>query len=246
MNKRMLACAGRNLKELLRDPMSLIFGLGFPIVIMSLMTILSNSIAEMPGLFSINSLAPGTTVFGQAFVSLFAGMLIASDRENSFLMRLFTMPLKASDFILGYSLPLLGVAMLQGVICLLYAGILGMDLNVNFFMTLVTLIPTALLYIGFGILFGTIFTYKQVGGVSSVLVNVAALLSGTWFDLSMVGGAFHTVCYILPFAHAVDMCRAALLGNYAAIPAHLWVVCAYAVVVFALSVLLFRSKMRVK
>ena len=169
-------------------------------------------------LFEIEKLAPGIAVFGLSFVSLFSGMLIAKDRSTSFLMRLFASPLSAADFILGYALPLLPIALIQSAICFGASFIFGLPLNANVLLALVVLIPAAVLFIGIGLLAGSVLNDKQVGGVcGALLTNLSAWLSGTWFDLSLVGGAFETIAYLLPFAHAVDAARAAIAGDYMAI-----------------------------
>ena len=45
---RMLSFANRNRKEILRDPLSLIFGIGFPLILLLLMTWLKKSLPDMP------------------------------------------------------------------------------------------------------------------------------------------------------------------------------------------------------
>lgn len=96
---RSLVFASRNRKELLRDPLNLAFGIGFPVVLLLLLSAIQANIPV--SLFEISSLSPGVAVFGLSFMSLFSGTLIAKDRTTSFLMRLFASPLTASDFILG-------------------------------------------------------------------------------------------------------------------------------------------------
>ena len=239
---RLLAFASRNRKELLRDPLNFAFGIGFPLVILLLLSAIQANIPV--SLFSIQKLAPGMAVFGLSFISLFSGTLIAKDRTTSFLMRLFASPLSASDFILGYALPLLPMAILQSSVCFIASFFLGLPMNVNVLLALVVLIPPAILYIGIGLLAGSVLTDKQVGGIcGALLTNVSAWLSGTWFDLSLVGGAFKRIAYALPFAHAVDATRAALAGDYASIFPHLWWVIGYAAVIMVIAVVVFKRKM---
>ena len=109
---------------------------------------------------------------------------------------------------------------------------------------MLVLLPTAALYIAFGLLFGVLLTDKQAAPINSILVNVAALLGGTWFDLTLVGGTFERICTLLPFVHATESARAALAGNYAAILPHLAWVSGWAALLFAAAVLLFKKKMR--
>jgi ABC-2 type transport system permease protein len=174
-------------------------------------------------------------------------MLIAKDRSSSFLTRLFASPLSASDYILGYALPLLPIAIMQSAICFLAAFFFGLAINVKILVTLMVLIPTAVLYMGFGLLAGSLFNDKQVGGIcGALLTNLSAWLSGTWFDLNLVGGAFEKVAELLPFVHAVDAAKAAISGEYSSIFPHLLWVIGYGVVIFTLAVVAFRKKMKGK
>lgn len=234
--------AGRNLKEMLRDPLTLSFGLGFPLAVLLLLTAIQ---ANVPvAVFELRSLTPGIAVFGFSFIALFSGMLIAKDRSDSFMMRLFASPLTASNFIVGYVVPLLPMALAQAVICYIAALILGLAFNANIIMSLLTLIPSAFLYIAIGLLCGTVFNDKQVGGFcGALLTNLTAWLSGTWFDLKLVGGAFEKIAYLLPFAHACDAGKAAIAGDYASIWPHLIWVIVYAALLMALAVVIFRRKM---
>ena len=80
---KMLSFAKRNLKEIIRDPLTIIFGLGFPLILILLLSAIQANI-PVP-LFEIQHLAPGITVFGLSFMSLFSATLIAKDRSSSLL-----------------------------------------------------------------------------------------------------------------------------------------------------------------
>jgi len=234
--------ASRNSKELLRDPLNLAFSIGFPLAVLFLFHIIGTNVPE--SIFVIDSMAPGVAVFGLSFISLFSGTLISKDRTSSFLMRLFTTPLKASDYIVGYILPLLPMAIAQSAVCFIVSFFLGLEISMNVLLALVVLIPAAVLFIGIGLLVGSILNDKQVGGLcGALLTNLSAWLSGAWFDLSLIGGAFEQVAYLLPFAHAVDAARAAISGDYASIFPHLWWVIGYAVVILVVAIVIFRKKM---
>ena len=239
---RVRAFARRNMKELFRDPLTLFFGLGFPLVLLLMMTLIQRNIPVH--IFEMNTLAPGIASFGLTFLALFSGLLIAKDRSTSFLARLAASPMTAADFLLGYLLPLLPMAVGQSVICLSAAVALGLPLSWNLLAVVAALIPSALLFIALGLLCGTLFNDKQVGGVcGALLTNVTAWLAGIWFDLSLVGGAFKTVAYFLPFVHGADGAKAALAGDWAALPGHLLWVSAWAAAVLALAIVLFRGRL---
>ena len=236
------AFSGRNTKEMLRDPLNLAFGLGFPVVLLLLLTAIQRNIPV--SLFQLEYLTPGIAIFGLSFISLFSATLISKDRTTSFLMRLFASPMRPVDYILGYTLPLIPMALAQAILCYLVAGMLGMKLTLNVLLAVVVTLPAALFFIGIGLLCGSALNDKQVGGIcGALLTNVSAWLSGTWFDLDLVGGVFKKISYALPFAHAVDAGRAAMSGDFSAIMPHLWWVIGYALVVLAIAVLVFRKKM---
>ena len=240
---RMLTFAGRNTKELLRDPLTLCFGLGFPLVLLLMLSAIQANI-PVP-LFEIAHLTPGITVFGLSFMTLFSATLIAKDRGTSFLQRLYTTPLTPLDFILGYTLPLIPMAVLQSAICYIAALVLGLKLTVNILYATLMIVPIALLYISLGLLFGSILTDKQVGGIcGALLTNLSAWLSGTWFDLSLVGESFRKVAYALPFVHAVDMERAVLSGHFSDVFPHLVWVLGYAMLTMSAAVLFFLRQMK--
>lgn len=240
---RMLTFANRNAKEIVRDPLTVCFGLGFPLVLILLLSAIQ---ANVPvSLFEIAHLTPGITVFGLAFMTLFSATLIAKDRGSSLLQRLYTAPLTPLDFILGYTLPIVPFAVAQSVICYIVAIILGLEVTVNILVAILFILPISILFIGLGLLFGSVLTDKQVGGIcGALLTNLCAWLSGTWFDLELVGGAFKRIAYALPFVHAVEMERAVLAGNFADVFPHLWWVLGYAVAVLAVAVLLFLRQMK--
>ena len=239
---RMRAFAKRNLKELLRDPLTLFFGLGFPLVLLVLMNLIQRNIPV--SIFELDTLAPGIALFGLTFMALFSGLLLAKDRSSAFLARLAASPMTAADFLLGYLLPMLPMAAGQTAICLGAAVLLGLPPSWNLLAAAASLLPSALLFIALGLLCGTLFNDKQVGGMcGALLTNVTAFLAGIWFDLSLIGGPFQTIAYLLPFAHGADGAKAALAGDWAALPGHLLWVCAWAAALMALAVLLFRRRL---
>ena len=240
---RMMTFANRNVKEILRDPLNLFFGLGFPLILLILLSIIQANIPV--SLFEIQHLAPGITVFGLSFMTLFSATIISKDRGSSLLQRLYTTPLTPLDFILGYTLPILPIALAQCVICYIAAMAIGLSLTVTILYAIVFFIPISILYIAMGLLFGSILNDKQVGGVcGALLTNLSAWLSGIWFDLELVGGVFRKIAYMLPFVHAVELERAALSGDFSDIMPHLAVVLGYATVILVAAVLLFLRQMK--
>lgn len=244
---RALTFASRNTKEITRDPLTSVFGIAFPVVLLALLSMINKSIPQGsgPALFEIDSLAPGITVFGLSFLSLFSSMLIAKDRTTSFMLRLFTSPLTPAEFIIGYTLPMLPMALLQTAVCFVFALLFGITFSVNLLVAAVVNIPVAVVFISLGLLFGSVLSEKAVGGVcGALLTNLSAWFSNIWFDTALVGGVFKTVADILPFSHAVNAARAAVAGNYAAVFPDLWWVIGYAVILLLAAITVFSVKLK--
>lgn len=135
--------------------------------------------------------------------------------------------------------------MLQNITCFIAAYFLGLELSFVHIFALIALLITSTIFIGIGLLCGSLFNEKAaVGLCGALLTNLTAFLSGAWLDLSLIGGAFERIAYALPFVHAVDLLRAIVAEDFSAMFPHLYVVIVYAVVFFGLSIFVFKSKIQ--
>ena len=240
---RVMTFAKRCTKEILRDPINLGFGLGFPLALLVLLSALQANIPVH--LFEINSLTPGITVFGLSFMTLFSATLIAKDRESAFLQRLYTTPLTGVDFIIGYMIPIMPIALGQSLICYLFAIPLGLEFSKNVIYAIIGIIPMAIFNISLGLLCGSLFGVKQVGGIcGALLTNLSAWLSGVWFDLELVGGVFEKVANALPFMHAAELEKALFAGDFHVAGSHILPVLVYSVIVTAAAAACFLRQMK--
>ena len=240
---RTMTFARRCAKEILRDPLNLCFGLGFPLVLLLLLSTMQKNIPV--SLFTIDTLTPGITVFGLSFLSLFSATLIAKDRESAFLQRLYTTPMRGLDFILGYMLPLIPIALGQTAICYLFAIPLGLTIRVHIVYAILGILPMAIFNIALGLLCGSILGVKQVGGIcGALLTNLSAWLSGVWFDLELVGGLFEKIANALPFLHGAEMEKALFAGEFRLAVSHMIPVVVYSCAITAAAVLCFFRQMR--
>ena len=240
---RIITFAKRCAKEIIRDPLTLFFGLGFPLVLLFLLSAIQANIPVK--MFEIDTLTPGITVFGLSFMSLFSATLIARDRESSFLQRLYTTPLTGFDFIIGYMLPLLPFALGQTIICYIFAIPFGLTLSANILYAILGMIPMAIFNISLGLLCGSLFGVKQVGGIcGALLTNLSAWLSGIWFDLKLVGGFFEKMADIFPFVHAVETEKALLSGNIDIAAKHILPVIIYSILITFAAVLCFLRQIK--
>jgi len=239
---RFYSLAVRNLKEIYRDPVSILLGLIMPLALL----ILFSSIQKNIGLdiFSPQSLTPGIIVFSFTFLMMFSSILLAKDKQSAFLVRLFTTPLRPSDYILSYILPFLPLAFFQALICIIAGIILGATFS-NIFIALLLFLLIALMCISLGVIIGSLFSVNQALGIGSFLITAIGLFSGVWMDLKMAGGIFETIGYALPFAHAVDASKGLLSGSsFGDISGSFYVVVIYTVILFLLAILSFRWTMK--
>jgi ABC-2 type transport system permease protein len=239
----MLTFAKRCTREILRDPINLSFGLGFPLVLLVLLSAIQANIPV--SLFEIDTLTPGITVFGLSFMTLFSATLIAKDRESALLQRLYTTPLTGLDFILGYMLPILPIALGQVLICYLFAIPLGLTVSVNILYAVLGILPMAIFNIALGLLCGSVLGVKQVGGIcGALLTNLSAWFSGVWFDLNLVGGTFKKIANVLPFVHGAELEKALFAGEFRLAAAHLVPIVLYSAGITVVAVLCFLRQMK--
>ncbi len=264
---RALVFTSRNIKELLRNPLSYLFCLGMPLVMLIVMTLINASIpkpeipadaklfnislaeaAETTKVFNIEMLTPAIAIFGLTFIMLFSCIAVSSDRTSDFLTRLYASPMKSTDFIIGYTLPFAIIAAVQIVITFIAGEIIslivkGESFNIGYMLlSLPLFIPAVILFIGIGIFFGTLLNEKAAPGVCSAVITAAAILGGIWMDIDTMGDAWVAVCSCLPFYHSVKAARCALAGDFGGMIVPLMITAAFAAVIFAASALIFAHK----
>lgn len=241
----------RTMKEILRDPLSYIFCLGFPILMLIIMTIVDQSIPKEAGMtvFHINNLTPGIALFGLSFIMLFVCLQVSKDRSTAFILRLYASPMKPADFIAGYTLPVLVLAVLQSVIAFIAAMIIGLFVDyqfelLNVIVCIFVLIPSALVFISFGIFFGSLLNDKAAPGICSIIITAASMLGGIWMDVDSIGGNFAKFCHALPFYQGVSGARFALTGAYGDMVKPVLITLVYGIVIYALAAFVLRRKMQ--
>lgn len=239
--KRTIAFAKRNFLELIRDPLSIIFNIGLPAVLLVLMATIDANIDDV-SIFPIQSFAPGIIVFGGSFLTMFCSILVCKDRTSAFAQRLHASPLRPVEYIFGYALPLLPICMIQTVLCFVIAALFGLKITLTiipaFFVALLCSLP----FIFTGLILGNVLTEKSVGGVSSIIVQCTALLSGMWFSPELVGGIFADICGVLPFANMYNAVSLSVSGGN--ILTSILFVIGYAVILGAVAIVMTGSSLK--
>ncbi len=236
---RALNFANRNLKEIIRDPLSIIFAILLPLFLLFIFQQF-----DIPNdAYRIENFTPGIIVFSFSFITLFTAALVAKDRSTSFITRLCAGPMKIKDYILGYVLSVFPVVMLQNVLFFVAAILLGLEFHINILFAVLVAVPMSILFILLGILIGLFTTEKSASGVSSIVVQMVAFTSGMYFSSDMIGETFALVCKILPFSHCLNIIKDTVSGSYDSILTPSIVVTLYIALVAVLTTLLFRKKL---
>lgn len=241
--KRILILTKRNLKEILRDPLSLIFLIALPLFMEILFYYLFHNLTTQ---FEMKYLAPGIVAFSQAFLTLFTGLLISLDRNTSFLTRLYVTETKSYEFIFGYTLSLLPITFIQSILFFLVGGIIDSSiLSISIIPTILLSIITSLFFIGLGILFGSICNEKSIGGVASIVITAQSLLSAMWFPIEGLSENFIKVLNILPFKNSTMLLQNCL-NNSGDIIKPILIMIGYVIVVFVIAIFTFKDRMKSK
>jgi ABC-2 type transport system permease protein len=237
---RTLNFAKRNFKELIRDPLSLIFEIALPLFLLFIFQQFN-----LPDeIYSINNFTPSIILFGLGFITLFTATLIAKDRTSSLLIRLGTSPMKPKDYILGYVLSILPIILIQEILFFALAMVLGLTFSINILLTILVSLVVSIFFISLGILIGSFASEKGVGGIGSVVVQLVCFTSGMYFPKELVGDFFKVLCEILPFESCLNLIKGTLNNNWDMISVQNIITFAiYTIIVLVLAIWLFRKKM---
>lgn len=242
---RIITLTKRNIKEILRDPLSLVLTMALPLLMEILFYLIFH---KMTVQFEMKYLAPGIVVFAQAFLTLFTGLLISTDRRTSFLTRLYVSRARSYEFIFGYALAVLPLALAQSVLFFLAGGLFDTSMfSARLVPAILLSLVTSLFFIAAGILFGSICSEKSIGGVSSIVICGQSVLSGMWFPVEGLSGGVLTLMNVLPFKNATALVQNVIVGvndSFRDLIRPLLIVLGYTAVMFVAAILAFRRKMK--
>lgn len=237
---RTLNFSKRNFKEIIRDPLSLIFAVILPLFLLFIFQQFNIPNES----YNLENFTPGIVIFGFSFITLFTAMLISKDRTTSLLIRLAVSPMKPMEYISGYILSIVPVILIQNVLFFILAIILGLDFSINIILAILVSIVIAVLFISIGIIIGCIASEKASSGISSIVVQLVCFTSGMYFPKEMLGKAFGKVCEYLPFESCLVILKGIMNNNLEIIEArNVFVFVIYTIIAFMLSVIIFRQKL---
>ena len=210
-------------------------------------TINANPIHIETEITFIDFMGPGIIVFGILILIPTSARIMVSDKEKGFLSRLLTTPTRPLDFISGYSLCLVVIAITQIIIFVAAAWGFGMDIVGSLWLAFLIFLLTGLCSIGIGMVVASLTkTENQAEPLCWLFAMPLAMLSGCWFSIEMLPSYLRAAAYAFPYAHAIDASRGVLIRGVGleAISNDLLFLIGWAVAIFAIGVILFRRSMR--
>ncbi len=238
--KRVFAFTNRNIKELIRDPLSFVFALLLPLFLLFIFQQF-----KIPNeAYKLTNFTPGIIIFGFSFLTMFTAMLVAKDRSSSLLLRLSASPMTSKEYVLGYFLSCIPLSIIQMVLFYLLAIPLGLSFSVSIIFSILIGIFISLLYIALGVLIGSFTSDKASSGISSVVVQLVAFTSGMYFPSDMIGKTFNFICNALPFKASVDIIKGILLNNYENMLDSVITFLIYLIAITTIAVLIFKHSLK--
>lgn len=237
---RTLNFAKRNFKEIIRDPLSIIFSVLLPLFLLFIF----KQINIPNESYELHNFTPGIVVFGFSFITLFTAMLVSKDRTSSLLIRLGISPMKPIEYILGYMLSIIPLILIQNVLFFILAIALGLSFSINIIWAILISIVVAILFIAIGIILGSLFSEKASSGISSIVVQLVCFTSGMYFPRELLGDVFSRICEYLPFESCVTIIKGVMNANLESITIrNIIVFSIYTILALIISILIFKKKM---
>jgi len=243
--RRVSTLALRNLREIVREPLGLIFMIGLPLLMQVLFYYIFHN---MTAQFEMKYLATGIVVFAQSFLTLFTAILLATDRSTSFLTRLYVSPAKPFEFIFGYTVALMPLSLGQSILFFVVGGIIDPTFwSATMPLGVLLSLFTSILFIGLGLLIGSLCNERAVGGVCSIVITGQSILSGMWFPIDGLPRGITILMRVLPFRNATMLLQNVVNGYTDAfqdVVVPILILLAYTLAVLLAAILVFRSKMK--
>jgi ABC-2 type transport system permease protein len=195
----------------------------------------------------IDFIAPGIIIFGLLIMIPTSARIMVHDKEKGFLARLLTTPLRPWEFLLGYSLCLVVIAIAQIIIFMVFGHWLGMNIVGNIWLAFLIFFLTGLCSIGIGMVVASLArTENQAEPLCWLISMPLAMLSGSWFSIEMMPTYLRQVANLFPYAHAIDAARRVLSRGIGleAVSSDLLFLAVWAVAIFIIGTFFFRRTMR--
>jgi ABC-2 type transport system permease protein len=220
----------RDLVRLRRNSVRVVFGLAQPIgflIVFSIGVAAVVSSQTLPEQVSYKVfIFPGVLAMTIISSALIACVSIVWDREFGFMREMLVAPVSRVALIAGKTLGGSSIAMLQGLLILVLAPLVGVDLGAARLGALVgvlALMAVALTALGIAVA-SSVDRIQTLQTVMALLIQPLIFTSGALFPIDELPGWLTVLCYLNPATYGVDLARRALLGEAFALHFGDWVV----------------------
>lgn len=160
-------------------------------------------------------LAPGVVGMAVLFSATMSGISVLWDKQFGFMKEILVAPVSRISIMLGKTLGGSTISIIQGLLILLVAGLIGAKMpgSAGFFLVLLFMIILALGFNGFGLAVAS----KIEDPIAFPLVMNFILMpliftSGAFFPLSLAPEWLKSIAYINPVSYGVDGIRESITG----------------------------------
>jgi ABC-2 type transport system permease protein len=209
----------REILRLRRDRLRLVAQLLSPLLFLLVFGVgLGRTMGSLaPGLDFMRFLFPGIVGMSVLMTAFMSGISVVWEREMGFLKEVLVAPIPRASLVLGKVLGGATVAMVQGLVILGLAPLVGVDLSVG---VLVKLLPLMLLVAaslgGLGVLLASrMYSMESFQVLMNILIMPMVFLSGVFFPVRDLPIWLGIVVRINPITYGVDAIRQVMLGDAA-------------------------------
>ena len=173
-----------------------------------------------PGIDFTQFIFPGIIGMTVLMSSFMAGVSVVWDREFGFLKEVLVAPISRASVAMGKTLGAATIALLQGIIILLFAPLIGVSLSIWTVLALLPLMFLLAVSLGsLGILLATrIRSMEAFQAVMQMLMFPMVFLSGAFFPLEGLPTWMSILVKINPATYGIAPIRQVMLGT-ASLPA---------------------------
>jgi len=167
------------------------------------------------GIDFIKFMYPGIIAMSVMGTAFFSTVSTVWDREFGFLKEILVAPIPRTSISIGKGLGATTIASLQGLILLIIAPFIGVQLHILVVLQLFGLmILLSFAISGIGLLIASLMkTTETFGLVMQVLIFPMFFLSGAFFPLTNVPGWMMVISRINPLTYGVDAMRRTILSG---------------------------------
>lgn len=208
----------RDMKWFVRSKARVISMFTTPFLWLAIIGLGMGSVVQIPGGY-LNFLAPGIVGMAILFTSTMTGVSVLWDKQFGFMKEILVAPVSRTSVMVGKALGGATSGILQGLMILLAATLVGASMPdvAGFFLVLLFMFMIALTFVSMGLAFASkIEDPVAFPIVMNFLIMPIFFLSGAIFPLATAPGWMQAIAYINPMTYGVDGLRGAIGGAAAA------------------------------